>query len=247
MPLGLLITTCKHYFTNIPNLIKNIEECNFPKENILIVSGQEDENSTTYEDGIKIVKVDYTGLHLTGAIHICENLGLYENIDYWIMLPDTIKLGEMFYVNIMKYYDEHLKDKEVCSLPFINPKIRATMDIGIVNINHIYNISDYLNKVKKVQPYDENDVVTLKKQLIYDENAIFGLRAQFIGRAIKFQYIDPNFPKPDIFITNDKNEIIEKKMYINDTLCNEVHFLNVDMYKYQRNFKGPHVELVMKL
>ena len=47
--LGLLITTCKHYFTNIPNLIKNIEECNFPKENVLIVSGQENENSKCYE------------------------------------------------------------------------------------------------------------------------------------------------------------------------------------------------------
>lgn len=47
--LGLLITTCQHYFTNIPNVIKNIEDCNFPKENVLIISGQETTNSICYE------------------------------------------------------------------------------------------------------------------------------------------------------------------------------------------------------
>ena len=96
MSIGLLITTCQHYFTNIPNII---EECNFPKENVLIVSGQENNNSIYYENNIKIVKVDYTGLHLTGVIHISENMDLYKNIHYWIILPDTIKLEKLFYVN----------------------------------------------------------------------------------------------------------------------------------------------------
>ena len=79
MDLCLLITTCQHYFSNIPNVIKDIEECNFPKENVLIVSGQENENSTYYENNIKIVKVTYTGLHLTGVIYISENMDLFNN------------------------------------------------------------------------------------------------------------------------------------------------------------------------
>lgn len=247
MRLGLLITTCKHYFSNIPNVIKNIKDCNFPKENVLIVSGQEDENSVTFQRRIKIVKVDYTGLHLTGAIHVYENLDLYKHIDYWIMLPDTVKLGKMFYINIMNYYNEHLKDKEVCSLPFSNPVVRPTMDMGIINIKHIYNISDYLNKIKKMKPYSENDILRLKEQLIYDENTILGLPAQFSGVATKFNYIDKNFPRPNKFITNNKDEIPEKHLYINNRLCNEVCFLNIDLCKYQRNFKGPRVELIMQL
>ena len=74
MDIFLLITTCQHYFSNIPNVIKDIEECGFPKENVLIVSGQENETSICYENNIKVVKVTYTGLHLTGLIYISENI-----------------------------------------------------------------------------------------------------------------------------------------------------------------------------
>lgn len=247
MNIGLLITTCQHYFTNIPNIIENIEECNFPKENVLIVSGQESKNSVYYENNIKIVKVDYTALHLTGVIYISENIDSFRYINYWIILPDTIKLDKLFYINIMKYYDTYLKNKEIYSLPFINPKIRPTMDMGIISINHIYNMSDYLNKIKKVQPYDINDLIKLKLQLIYDENTILGLPATVLSKSTKFNYINSLYPKPNIFIINGKNELIEKRIIINKKLCNEVYFCNIDIYKYQRNFKGPRVKLVMEL
>ena len=104
--LGLLITTCQHYFTNIPNVIKDIEECNFPKENVLIVSGQENNNSIYYENNIKIVNVDYTGLHLTGVIYLSENMDSFNHIKYWVILPDTIKLDKpkfryYIYLNVL--------------------------------------------------------------------------------------------------------------------------------------------------
>ena len=225
MNLGLLITTCKHYFTNIPNLLKNIEECNFPKENVLIVSGQENENSTCYENNIKIVRVNYTGLHLTGVIYLSENIDLftsvnykhinyehinykdtnYKHINYWIILPDTVKLNKNFYINIMKYYDAYLKDKEIYSLPFIHPRVRPSMDMGIIHIKHIYNMSDYLKKIKKVEPYD---ILKLKTQLIYDENTILGMFPTCPLESTKFEYINSLYTRPNKSIINQKNEII---------------------------------------
>ena len=245
--LGLLITTCQHYFTNIQNIIKDIEECNFPKENVLIVSGQENNNSIYYENNIKIVKVDYIGLHLTGVIYICENMDSFKNITYWIILPDTIKLNKLFYVNILKYYNTYLKNKEIYSLPFISPRIRPTMDMGIVHINHIYNMSDYLNKIKKVQPYNINDTIQLKRQLIYDENTILGLPPQLPNESTKFNYINEVNTIPTVFIINNKNELIEKVITLNDKLLNEVYFVDLDIYKYQRNFRGASVDLIMEL
>jgi len=245
--IGLLITTCQHYFSNIKNIINNIEECKFPKKNVLIVSGQENNNTIYYENNIKIVKIDYTGLHLTGAIYICENRDEFKHIDYWILLPDTIKFTKLFYVNILKYYKTHLKNKEIHSLPFINPIIRPSMDMGIVHIKHIYNMSDYLKKIKKVQPYNKNDIIQLKRQLIYDENIILGLPAMCPNYSTKFDYLQ-NISIPKLFITNNNNEIIEKQLVIsNNKLVNEVYLVNLYICKYQRNFLGPNVNLIMEL
>jgi hypothetical protein len=247
MNLGLLITTCQHYFKNIPNVINDIEQCKFPKENVLIVSGQENDNLTYYEKNVKIVKVTYTGLHLTGVIYLCENRNLFNNINYWIILPDTIKINKLFYINIMKCYNTFLKNNEIYSLPFINPVLRPTMDMGIVNIKHIYNMSDYLSKIKKELPYDKDTLLNLKTQLIFDENTMLGLTAAVTKKATKFKYHNPFYPKPNIFVTNRKCRLIEKKIYINNKLCNQVYLVNLDILKYQRNFSGIEAKLIMEL
>ena len=248
MSLGLLITTCKHYYTNIPKLIENITSCGFPKENVLIVSGEENENSTCSEDGIQIVKVTYTGLHLTGAIFLSENIDLIPSIKYWALLPDTIKLNESFYANIMKYYDLYLKDSEIYSMPFLSPNVRlTTMDMGIVSIGHILNMTDYLSKIKLVQPYSRTETTKLKKQLIYNENIILGMQSPCPVEATKFKHLFPLYIKPSIFITNNKSELRERRIMIGNRLCNEVYFLNIDLYKYQRNFIGPDAIIVMDL
>lgn len=241
--LGLLITTCQHYFTNIPNVIKDIEECNFPKENVLIVSGQESNNSIYYKNNIKIVNVEYTGLHLTGVIYLSENTDSFKHIDYWVILPDTIKLGKLFHVNILKHYITCLENK-LYSLPFICPKIRPTMDMGIIHTSHIYNMSDYLQKIKRVHPYSVDAILKLKNQLIYDENTILGLSASIPHISTKFN-INPVHPMT--FITNNHAELIEKRIVVNAKNVNEVYFVNLDMYKYQRNFNGPSANLVMEL
>ena len=53
------------------NQINTIDKKNiFPRDNILIVSGQEDEDSVINKEGITIAKVTYTGLHLTSIIYL---------------------------------------------------------------------------------------------------------------------------------------------------------------------------------
>ena len=245
MNIGLLITTCKHYFSNIPNLIKDIEECNFPKENILIVSGQEDSESTYYYNDVKVATVTYTGLHLTGVIYLNENRELFNNINYWILLPDTIQLKKLFYINIMKYYDKYIKDNEIYSLPFINTNVRrATMDMGIINIKHIYNMVDYLNKIKKKQPYSINDILELKKQLIYDENTIFGIQSGFAEQRTKHDCVLLKHSEM-AFITYNPDFLTETLQC--DGKIQEVYFHLLDLYKYQRNFKNAEIELILTL
>ena len=93
----LVITTCKQYYSNVKNLIEQINQYGFPKEKIVIVSGQEDINDMFYYDNIRIIKVKYTGLHHTGAMYVNANIGCFNNIKYWILLPDTIKFGKNFF------------------------------------------------------------------------------------------------------------------------------------------------------
>jgi hypothetical protein len=238
----LVINTCKQYLSNINELINQIKLYNtiFPKENILIVSGQEDENSVNYIDGIKIVKVTYSGIHLTSAIYIQENVKEYLNINYWVLLPDTIKFGPKFFDLIFNYYTQMKKNGQY-SVPFISPVVRPTMDMGIVNTKHIINISNYLKKIKLNSITKEN-LLILKKQLIYDENTILGLRAICYQPSTKFNYLIEN-QSPTYFITNSNTEF---QMTIENSIqC--VYLKNLDLYKYQQNFKGPESELVVSL
>jgi hypothetical protein len=215
----------------------------FPKENILIVSGQEKENSISYDQGVKIVKVQYTGLHLTSAIYIHENIKKFKNIKYWVLLPDTIKFGELFFKKMMKYYNKYLKGGQVRSLPFINPKVRQTMDMGIVHRKHIINMGDYLNKIKISPPYNKEKLIQLKKQLIYDENTILGLSSNNLTKSTKFNN-QSNSLQPTIFITNKKKEMTQTLINKN---IQQVYFINIDLYKFQRNFHGPDAKLIMDL
>lgn len=244
MDICLVINTCKNYFKTIDNLIKQIQINNFifPKENILIVSGQEDENSISYIEGIKIIKVVYTGLHLTSSIYIYENIHEYNNINYWILLPDTIQFGTNFFNKIFNYYNNYLKNKEICSLPFMNPSVHPTMDMGIVHTKHINNICEYL---KKIKTYEINEITLkkLKKQLIYNENMIFGLNPILPKNSTSFNYIN-DFIYPNIFITNNHTEFVQK--YLNSKI-KMTYFKNLDLYKFQRNFNGPNSELIINI
>ena len=251
--LCLVINTCKGYFKNINGLINQINKIDsekiFPRENILIVSGQEEKDNVVYRDGIKIAKVTYTGLHLTSAIYIYENIDLLKDkFKYFLLLPDTIKFGNNFFTKILKLYEENIKNSDALSLPFLNWTVRPTMDMGILHYNYIINMRNYLNKIKICKPYDMDMLKKLKKQLIYNENIIFGLPSYFPKENVtQFNYVfDFDTAKYVTPIIKDKSDVVEKRITKNDKILNRVYFKPLDLYKFQRNF-SLEGELVMEL
>jgi len=255
MNIGILISTCHHYFPNIFNIINDLESCNVSKDNILIVSGQELHDETCVVKGVQIVKVTYTGLHLTGVIHLYENANQYNHIDYWVTLPDTIKINRMFYENIQLFLSNAIsinrcKNNHTYSIPFINPNIRQTMDMGIISKEHIINMGDYISKIK-LTTWDNTSVQNLKRQLIFDENLILGCVASWKSHeyVTKFKYLDPNFSQSlvDLFFINDLSNIVENKTFANGKSINENFLVPLDLIKYQRNFTGPFSKFVMEL
>jgi len=239
--LFIVINTCKTYFTNINDLLKQIDASGFNKGNVLVVSGQEDETTVFYHEGYRVVKVDYTGLQLTGLIYIHENISSFPNIKYWMLLPDTIRFGENFFNNVRIYYDAYLKGKEVVSLPFINPMLRPTMDMGIVNTSLVMNLGNYLKNIK-TQNMDMDNLVRLKRQLILDENTALGLMPQCYIISTKFCFLR-NFARPSEFITNHRDDLVETLS--EDGKINEVYFKKLDLYKFQKNFRGSNTKLIM--
>lgn len=232
--LLIVINTYENFFKyNRETLLKQIKESKL--SNVIIISGQEQNDETIYIDGIKLIKVKYTGINLTSAIYITENYNEFSEFKYFMLLPDTIEFGKKFKDNIFKYYQEYLQNKNLQILGFINPSIRPTMDMGIFNIEHLLNISEYFSKIKT---YDisKTNLIKLKTLLILDENTIFG--DPFFPNGTNYRTI----VKDKIFLCNNREDILEKR--INEKI-NSVYFPLLDLYKFQRNFLGPNANLVM--
>jgi hypothetical protein len=241
--LMIVINTCKEYFKNTKSIIDQITELKYNKSNFIIVSGQEDSEEETEINSIKLIKVKYTGLHQTGAIYISENYNKYKNYKYFMFLPDTIKFGTKFMDIIKENYEQYIinSSNKLLVLGFINPVKRPSMDMGILHIDHIIDISEYF---KCIKCYDitRETLVNLKKLLIYDENTILGTKP-ITKNGTNFIKIVSNEQKK--FICNNKNNLTEKKIKVNDKLINEVYISNIDLYKYQRNFRGLSVLVVL--
>jgi hypothetical protein len=274
----IVINTCKQYYSNIKDLIRQINEYNFPKQDILIISGQEDIEETFFEDNIKVIRVRYTGLHLTGMIYINEHIESYDHIKYWVFLPDTIKFGKNFYSLLTKFYNEYLQKGDILSLGFICPSlhwykdtvaysknisnltnlyletqhihclahivnpyigeyddilIRQSMDMGILHSSHIINITTYLQKIKTYDISIQN-LNKLKKQLIIDENTTLGFPPTYKNVTVnKGVIIHPDLIR---FITKHYDDLEET--LIENGKVNQIYFVLLDLYKFQRNFSG---------
>ena len=239
--LYIVINTCKNYYKNIPGLIDQIVKLDIPVKNVIIVSGQEEKSEVIFEKGIKIVKVKYTGLHLTSFIYLKENNTDFDEKDYFIMLPDTIKFGNNFYKNMLEKI-KLFKNDNISVLPFINPKVRPTMDMGIVNKSHLNKLSDYLDLIKTYN-LEKSNLKKLKRKLIVNENTILGLSKNYYN--LEGLKIDNKITPPNKFIINNNNELKEK--ISEDGKINEVYFKPIDLYKYQRNFRGLSDNLILDL
>jgi hypothetical protein len=233
--VGVVITTCKHYFTNVYTLIKELKSSGFDAKDIIIISGQEDENEEVYIDGVFVAKVKYTGLNLTGLIYMNEHMHLYKDKDYWINLPCTISVGKSFGSIILNRLRKIGPNELV---PFINPAVKPTMDIGIIPTRHIIEIEGYLKKMK-LDTYTEDDIHNLKRQLIFDEDMLFCLplpeNRKDTATPVNFTKI---CKKPRHFFVNNKNEIQEYIIKKDDKEIMVTYFKALDFKKYQRNFKG---------
>jgi len=159
MQLGFLITTCKSYFQNVEDIINDIEKCVIDKNHVLIVSAQEDDFEDYFYRGVKIIKVPYTALQLTGLVYLYENKKLLNSFNYWFVLPCTIKIGLDFNNKIIKFLN---KNKEEDSIPIINPKLLPyrTMDMGILKSSFINIMGEYLMKLK-LKSYDDKDFINM--------------------------------------------------------------------------------------
>lgn len=234
--LLIVINTCENYLKyNKDSLLKQIKESGL--QNIIIISGQENKEEINYLDNIKLIKVKYTGINHTSAIYISENYNEFNNYKYFMLLPDTIHIGKNFKSNIVKYYKKYLQNNNIKCFGFINPTIRPSMDMGIFSIEHLKNMSIYFSKIKTFD-VSKNNLLKLKKLLIYDENTIFGKPICKKGTNYKVSLKD----EEKIFLCNDKKEIIETR--ISDYI-NQVYFPQLDLYKFQRNFKGPNNKLIL--
>jgi len=236
MKLGFIITTCKSYFQNVEDIINDIEKCFIDKNHVLIVSAQEDNFEDYYYRGVKIIKVPYTALQLTGLVYLYENKKLLNSFNYWFVLPCTIKIGLDFNNKIIKFLN---KNKEEDSIPIINPKLLPyrTMDMGILKSDFINIMGEYLMKLK-LKSYDDKDLLILKKQLIYDENIILGISPANPELSTKFN-IKENYKSPKYFMVNNYDELESKILnHHNANKIKETTFLTIDLVKYQRCFKG---------
>lgn len=205
----------------------------------MIVSGQEDKDEIVYRDEIKIVKVTYTGLHLTSVIYLYENIdSLKGKFKYFLALPDTIKFGKNFFKKISKLYVKTIKNSNALSLPLINWDVRPTMDMGILHYNHIINMRNYLNKIKISKPYDMDALKKMKKQLIYNENIMVGLPSYFPqDKYTQFEYVFPFDPSNFIIpIITNKEHVIETRITQKNKTLNKVYLKPLDLFKFQRNF-----------
>lgn len=248
MSLGVVITTCKHYFPNIDNLLREFEVCEFPKDRILVVSGQEDTTEQCSLRGVRIQKVPYTCLHLTGVKYVHDNMEQFPNIEYWVVLPDTISVGPKF-CSILQQFLQTIGDtSQLYAIPFVHPAIRPTMDMGILTKRHIRNMGDYLEKIQRMK-YNDNTIRRLKKQLIFDENTILGLDVPNKRRVTSFQYRDPHFSKQNIrhFLVTNQEDIRVEGVQVGSRMCKANYFPTLDFVKYQRNFNGSTANIVMEL
>lgn len=235
--LGYAFSTCKSYFPSIDRLIDDIESNNIDKNKVLFVSAQEDENEKVLIRGCEVQRVTYTGLHLTPAIFLSENLRKYPNINYWFLLPATVRMGSDFHEKVKKAL--RVTGFGFNSFPVINPMLRPTMDMGIVHVDHLRKFNRFFNRIKLSQ-YTENDLKELKRELILLENLFLGIdhpqEIQLQSRI--YSEMPDDIASPTSFMVNSPDEIKTHFKKYKGRKLKVSHFAPINLTKYQRTHRG---------
>lgn len=237
MKLAYIFSTTKSYYDKTVNRI--IGECRasgIPPEDTFIVSSQEDSNESILINGCKVIKVTYTAIHLTPFIYVLENLKSYEKYSHFCLLHSTSKIGLQFYKNLTNYLSNI--EGFIDAIPFNTVSHRSqTKDMGILSCDMLRSLENYFKKIK-LENFNRDSLLSLKKQLISDENLIFGMPPCHRFDGTKFDLIDIGRPlvlKPGI---EDSKGLIIKDVVLEKEKLKETFYPLLDLYKYQRTFQG---------
>ena len=220
LPIKIFINTCKKYKEiTIPKILNDIEIYKFPKENIIIFSGQEDDEKTYIENNITFINVPYCGFQNTALIYVSENYDKFEHLKYILNLPDTIDLGKNTWKNFLAIYYRFLLKENINAIPF-------AYDIGILRIKYIHFIKSFLTSgsCKALPPITAENITKLKWCNLFFEDSIY-LKPRYktimnkkinnefylVNEKMK-KYIKHKIENFDIFILQNKYNL--KPFYI---------------------------------
>ena len=237
LQLGYAFSTCKSYFPSSDPLIDDLEVNHIDKKKVLFVSAQEDREENILFRGCEVQKVTYSGLHLTPAIFLSENYQKYPNIKYWFMLPSTVRMGKDFKEKVEKIL--RLQESGLSSFPVINPKIKPTMDMGIVHVDHLKKFNRFFNRIK-LSTYTENDLRQLKQELILLENFFLGIDypQEVQLKSKHYSEMPKNIISPTSFMVNSSDEIETQYKKYKGKKLKASHFSPINLTKYQRTHRG---------
>ena len=202
---------------------------------------QEDSSDSLLHNNAKIFKVTYTGIHLTPLIHVIENFKIYENYTHFCLLHSTSTIGPTFYKKLKNILSK--LQLPIDALPF-NSQSGYTKDMGILSRDQLSYLQNYFKAIK-LEEYNPNSLLQLKKQLIFDENLIFGLRAAKPDASTKFESINCGRQLVYIDGIEKSSNLIINYIELQGEVLRRTFYPSLDLYKYQRNFLGPEGDICM--
>lgn len=243
MKLAYIFSTTKSYYDKTVNrIIKECKISGIPPEDTIIVSSQEDSNESILINGCKVIKVKYTGIHLTPLIYILENRKSHREYTHFCLLHSTSRIGPQFYKKLTNYLNDLKKTTPFFDAMAFNTISRRAQskDMGILSYDMLRSLFNYFKKIKLIN-INPDSLLSLKKQLISDENLIFGMSASRANDATKFELIDIGRRlvfKKGIEESADEESLKIKDIVLGEEKLRESYYTSLDLYKYQRTFSA---------
>jgi len=199
---------------HLRRIITNIITCSdIPPENVIIVSGGHEKESTEIIDKIKVIRVQYRCFEFTPFIFLTKN-PTYIDFEYAFFSHDTVEFGPTFYSKITSFAS-YMKNHG-----FTTKKIDRgmSMNIGLYTKSIILDHTKMLDSIC-LYTNNKETLWKMKHTLIYKEDSILNA-----GRLYRVSY-NPKIISYNTLDTNNKPLTVYKKIYD-----------NIDLIKYQTNY-----------